>query len=363
MRVVFCLLSVLTCSVLVDASTGKNQGNLKFAQSVNCIALADSGPVVRTSSTGEVQVLNGVYQGVAQQFDNLAGQQISGVSFSARVNPASGSASNNLKVSIYSAAQGLPGSILKTQNIAVNASSTAGDYQVSFATPLTVSGSIIIAVEPLSPFTDDFFITRNAPPDGLNLNLIKVKQANQWFKNLAAGDPAFDYDFMILPLKTTSMTASFSSSAVSGTISFQNNSSGAVSYEWDFGDGNTSLAANPQHTYSVSGSYDVQLKAFSNGTGTCIDSVTNVINVAITGVDELQKPETVELLNGTVVKNELLLSCTESQVISIYSAAGAKCGDFELRAGEVKTINLTDYAAGVYILHGSFKPIRFMKNQ
>jgi hypothetical protein len=79
-------------------------------------------------------------------------------------------------------------------------------------------------------------------------------------------------------------------------------------------------------------------------------------------MNELYKPETVELLNGAVVKNELLLSCMESQLISIYSAAGTKCVDFELRAGEVKTINLTDYADGVYILHGSFKPIRFIKS-
>jgi hypothetical protein len=311
---------------------------------------------------GEVQVINGVYQGLAQQYDNLAGQQISGVLFSARANPATAPSGNNLKVSVYSVAQGLPGSILKTQNILVNASATSVDYQVFFTTPLTVSGSIIIAVEPLSPFTDDFFVTRNSPPDGQNLNLIKVKQANQWFKNLAAGDPAFDYDFMILPLKSTSLTASFTSSAVSGTISFQNNSSGAISYEWDFGDGSSSVAANPQHTYSVSGSYSVKLRAISNGIGACIDSVTNIINVAITGMNELYKPETVELLNGAVVKNELLLSCMESQLISIYSAAGTKCVDFELRAGEVKTINLTDYADGVYILHGSFKPIRFIKS-
>lgn len=362
MRVIFYLLAILTYCVSADASTGNNRGNLKVAQPVTCVAAADSGPVIRTSSTGEVQVLNGVYQGVAQQFDNLAGQQISGVSFSARVNPASASASNNLKVTIYSVAQGLPGSILKTQNILVNASPNAADYQVTFATPLTVSGSIIIAVEPLSPFTDDFFITRNAPPDGLNLNLIKVKQANQWFKNLAAGDPAFDYDFLILPLKSTSLIASFTSIAVSGTVSFQNNSSGAVSYEWSFGDGNTSILPNPQHTYSVSGSYNVQLKAFSSGTGTCIDSITNLVNVTVTGVNELTNSGKIELLNGTSVKNELLVKSLENQVIRLYSVAGSACGSFELKAGQVMEIDLSDFTPGVYLIQGNFKPIRFIKN-
>ena len=32
-------------------------------------------------------------------------------------------------------------------------------------------------------------------------------------------------------------------------IQFANNSSGATSYEWDFGDGTTSTLTNPTHTY------------------------------------------------------------------------------------------------------------------
>ena len=34
-------------------------------------------------------------------------------------------------------------------------------------------------------------------------------------------------------------------------------------YEWDFGDGGTSMDANPSHTYNTAGSYTVKLKTMS----------------------------------------------------------------------------------------------------
>ena len=55
------------------------------------------------------------------------------------------------------------------------------------------------------------------------------------------------------------------------TILFENNSSNAISYLWNFGDGNTSTAANPTHTYSTVGTYTVTLIAY--GAGGCNDTV------------------------------------------------------------------------------------------
>jgi len=44
-------------------------------------------------------------------------------------------------------------------------------------------------------------------------------------------------------------------------IVFENNSSKAESYSWDFGDGNTSTEESPEHKYFLSGKYNVTLKA------------------------------------------------------------------------------------------------------
>ncbi len=44
-------------------------------------------------------------------------------------------------------------------------------------------------------------------------------------------------------------------------VSFINISSNATSYEWNFGDGNTSTQSNPSHVYSARGTYVIKLKA------------------------------------------------------------------------------------------------------
>lgn len=63
---------------------------------------------------------------------------------------------------------------------------------------------------------------------------------------------------------------------------FMNNStgtSGGVTYNWNFGDGNTSNATSPIHSYASPGTYSVTLTANNNYSYTCIDSVTIVISV------------------------------------------------------------------------------------
>lgn len=48
----------------------------------------------------------------------------------------------------------------------------------------------------------------------------------------------------------------------STTINFANTSVGSIRYLWSFGDGSTTTVSVPVHTYTVAGSYDVQLVAY-----------------------------------------------------------------------------------------------------
>ena len=65
------------------------------------------------------------------------------------------------------------------------------------------------------------------------------------------------------------------------TIQFSNTSTGigALSYQWQFGDGSTSTLENPSHTYSMIGSYTVSLIVFN--TNGCSDTIIkpNVITL------------------------------------------------------------------------------------
>lgn len=57
---------------------------------------------------------------------------------------------------------------------------------------------------------------------------------------------------------------------------FVNQSTGASSYHWNFGDGNTSNAEHPRHTYGETGTYSVTLTAIVDG---CEFSIIGIVDV------------------------------------------------------------------------------------
>lgn len=103
--------------------------------------------------------------------------------------------------------------------------------------------------------------------------------------------------------------ASFTLDPASGCIDleveFENTSNGGDFNQWDFGDGNTSSLVDPFHTYSVAGTYSIQLVSESlNG---CMDTATAVVvahplptSVFTLSMNESCGPETtVQTVNGS----------------------------------------------------------------
>ena len=68
-------------------------------------------------------------------------------------------------------------------------------------------------------------------------------------------------------------------------VQFSDESTGATSWFWDFGDGNTSTAQNPAHTYKVNGVYSATLTV-SNGT--CEDIFEVILVIINAGVDAIE---------------------------------------------------------------------------
>ena len=68
-------------------------------------------------------------------------------------------------------------------------------------------------------------------------------------------------DFLWLQHKPT---VDFTFAPTNLTVAFSDQTPGAVSWSWDFGDGNTSSLQNPIHTYATEGSYVVKLLVQNN---------------------------------------------------------------------------------------------------
>ncbi len=83
----------------------------------------------------------------------------------------------------------------------------------------------------------------------------------------------------------TSPISDFTYSANALTVTFNNMSSGALNYEWDFGDGSTSVGVNPLHTYTAAGTYDVCLIAETNNG--CKDTSCQTISITVGLEDKL----------------------------------------------------------------------------
>lgn len=115
-------------------------------------------------------------------------------------------------------------------------------------------------------------------------------------------------------------TAAFSSSGTSGcaphTVNFTDQTTGAVQWEWNFGDGATSSQQNPSHTYTISGSFNVYLKATNSqgcsnitykqqyvkvGTGATPTFTANIPNLCAL-------PVTVNFVNNTISDGNLSFS-------------------------------------------------------
>ncbi len=93
----------------------------------------------------------------------------------------------------------------------------------------------------------------------------------------------------VLPGPTAAFTGSpLASCNAPLTVNFTSTSVGVLSYQWDFGDGNTSSAANPSHTYNATGIYNVRLTV-TNSTG-CSDTMLKTAYVKI-------QPPTVDIPN------------------------------------------------------------------
>jgi len=117
-------------------------------------------------------------------------------------------------------------------------------------------------------------------------------------------------------------TANFTAVQNLLTATFNNTSTNASSYLWDFGDGMTSTLASPVHTYAAPGTYAAKLSA----TNVCRTHV-KTLNVGVTAVNELAERIGIQILPNPTKGDfavELDSRITGNVQLVLFDAAGRK---------------------------------------
>ena len=135
--------------------------------------------------------------------------------------------------------------------------------------------------------------------------------------------------------------ASFGYSASDLTIFFSDSSStNAISWFWEFGDGNTSTSQNPIYTYFTEGAYNVCLSV-TTASG-CKDSICKTVDAALTGVNEIQGSD----LNFQIYPNPF--SKKTNIKYTIKQTADVSLEIYNLLGKKIKTLVNKRQPAGEY---------------
>jgi len=128
---------------------------------------------------------------------------------------------------------------------------------------------------------------------------------------------------------------------------FTNSSSNANTYEWSFGDGNTSNEENPNYTFGAEGEYTVSLTA-SNAAGTDVimqDIIVDDCMVAINESDYYSFN-----IYPIPAQNYLIINQHHADYLKLYNLHGQLIEQTSLSNG-INKIDVTHYKNGLINLH------------
>lgn len=223
----------------------------------------------------------------------------------------------------------------------------------------SANGSVYLKV-PQQNWSMDMLL--NASPAGT----YHIAGTDTFIGGLTAGTYTFVYYLNNIAVDTATAVISsaapvVSSGSVNSTlvsvnevVSFTNTSSGALTYNWNFGDGNTSSAISPVHTFSAPGFYTVTLTAYNQYD--CADVSTYVIQVVplLYTADrpdrsDLQSHNTARAVTVQSAEGQArIASANENQVaqLQVYSLTGQL-----IYSGTGSENTFTYTAPGMYVAH------------
>jgi len=148
-------------------------------------------------------------------------------------------------------------------------------------------------------------------------------------------------------------TAGFTAEINMGTVDLTNTSTGGTTYEWDFGDGGTSMEENPTHNYTANGTYTIT-QTVTNDCGTM--TFTEDVMIVVTSTT---LPEAVSAFNFYPNPNdgsfylEIEATPTKELQVQLYDIVGRKMMSqyFDFNSGQLShRFDMRHLASGTYVL-------------
>jgi len=144
--------------------------------------------------------------------------------------------------------------------------------------------------------------------------------------------------------------ASFTMNLMDPTVEFINTSLNATSYNWTFGDGNSSTEVNPTHTYASDNSYTVTLTAHN---GICQNVYTTTVDIIASAVIELEGLNIAMFPNPSNGEFDITLSGNNNGTLQmeIHDVTGRLIRNeilSSMGSGSVFHVSLGEVNAGLY---------------
>ena len=130
-------------------------------------------------------------------------------------------------------------------------------------------------------------------------------------------------------------------------VAFTNQSTGAASWLWDFGDGETSTAENPVHRYAAIGNYTVTVKAIS--AKGCEASDVRSLGIITDAEGALEN--TTKFYPNPVDEDVLVISHSvpgEILEVEVFSVKGNLVYQKTIQADQETILNVTTWPNGIY---------------
>ena len=256
----------------------------------------------------------------------------------------------------------------------------AGTYQVELTISNACETSTIIqqvqfGIElPVANF--DLNFTDNCVPATINFTDLSTGNPTEWLWTFEGGNPATSteqnptveynetgsFDVQLIVTNSAGSASVISNDLIdidelpiadfdfadqgNNTFQFYNLSQYEDSYEWDFGDGNSSTEASPEHTYAEAGSYTVVLSV-SNDCGTSVFTQEIIFNSA----DALAVSNYI-LVYPNPNKGIFTIDWSESKEtitgIRLYNTLGQVIRKYSIELETNLQIDLQDSASGIY---------------